>query len=104
MGSEPTEDAARTAARAATAGAGREENRLASGQVPPSAASTEEGRRLSEALSFDLITGALYHRGRLGWYSGLHRVTMFVNLFASSAAVAAIAKDRPNIAIAISLI
>ncbi len=63
--------------------------------VPPTAV---------DQLVFELVTSALYHRSRVSWFAGLHRVTMFINILAGTGAVAFIIGKDPLWSVVMSLL
>jgi hypothetical protein len=84
------------AAGSAVAGLGATE------QTDPSSAGTCPGRASAAGASandaaaevtaansflFELVTAALYHRSRVTWFAALHRVGMFLNILAGTAAL-----------------
>lgn len=58
----------------------------------------------ADALLFEVVTAALYHRSRLAWFSGLHRVGMFINTLAGTGAVAAVVSADKATALAVALL
>jgi hypothetical protein len=58
----------------------------------------------SDSFLFELVTAALYHRMRLSWFSGLHRLGMFVNILAGTAAVAAVVKQDQTLSLTVALV
>lgn len=71
----------------------------ATGADKPAAA---EAVTEARGFLFELVTAALYHRARVTFFAGLHRVGMFVNIMAGTAAVAFI-RDDPRVSVALSL-
>jgi hypothetical protein len=65
--------------------------------------SAETGVSAAESFLFERVTAALYHRSRVTWFAGLHRVGMFLNILAGTAAVAFI-KDNHIGSIALALL
>src|SRR4051812_45683589 len=58
----------------------------------------------ADRFLFELVTAALYHRMRLSWFSGLHRLGMFINILAGTAAVAAVVKQDPHLSLSLALL
>jgi hypothetical protein len=57
----------------------------------------------ADEFQFELATGAFYQRAMVTWFAALHRIGMFINILAGTAAVAVI-KDDPALARALALL
>jgi hypothetical protein len=58
----------------------------------------------AESFLFELVTAALYHRARLAWFSGLHRLGMFINILAGTGAVVGVVSKAPILVVSVSLL
>lgn len=56
------------------------------------------------SVQFALASAALYHRSRVAWFATLHRVSLFLTVFASTGAVAALTQQNFLLAQIVSLI
>lgn len=79
-----------------------------SGSAPAELAATratEAGQmNAAEALLSEVVTAALYHRARMAWFAGLHRLGMFINILAGTGAVAAVVTKDAQLTLEVSLL
>jgi hypothetical protein len=71
----------------------RETDGLAAAGAGPGSVTAARKVTAADEIGFELTTAALYHRARLAWFAGLHRVGLFLNVLFGTAAVAALVQS-----------